>query len=75
MLDQNFVHHRAVSQLWAEFARNLTESIILPIDITWYARYLNESFANIKEQYNAQLEANGATLSMSRKVTINKLIL
>lgn len=64
MLDQNFVHHRAVAQLWAEVAKNLTESTILPFDIRWYGTYLKESFADIKGQYNAQLEENGATLSM-----------
>ena len=57
------MHHRAVTQLWAEVARNLAVADVLPMDIKWYATYLQESFADIKTRYTAQLEANGATLS------------
>ena len=57
------MHHRAVTQLWAEVARNLAVADVLPMDIKWYATYLQESFADIKARYTAQLEANGATLS------------
>lgn len=62
-MDKGFVYHRAVTQLWTEVARNLLESVVLPMDLDWYATYLNESVAGIKNRYGAQLEANQATLT------------
>ena len=61
------MYHKAITQMWAEMARNLTESIILPMDISWYATYLTDSLIEIKERYGAQLEANQASLSMNIK--------
>lgn len=63
IMDKGFVYHRAVTQLWTEVARNLLESVVLPMDLDWYATYLNESVAGIKNRYGAQLEANQATLT------------
>lgn len=34
------------------------------MDIKWYATYLTDSLADIKARYEAQLEANQASLSM-----------
>ncbi|XP_057377944.1 N-acetylated-alpha-linked acidic dipeptidase 2-like [Daphnia carinata] len=48
IIDKDFLYHRAVTQLWTEIAHNLTESVILPMDLAWYAIYLSESVANIK---------------------------
>lgn len=61
-MDKGFVYHRTVTQLWTEVARNLLESVLLPMDLDWYATYLNESVTGIKDRYGAQLEANQATL-------------
>lgn len=65
ILDIGFVHHRAVTQLWAEIAYNLTESVVLPMDIEWYATYLQESFDTIESQYGKQLKDNGASLGIN----------
>ena len=65
-MDPGFVHHRAVAQLWAEIARNLTESVILPMDLNWYSTFLTESFGNIQSRYGQQLTANNATLRKCR---------
>ena len=61
-MDQNFHFHRAITQLWSEVSRTLMESIILPMDIRWYADYLQNAFVDIRTRYGAQLAANGATL-------------
>lgn len=62
LTDRGFYFHQAVTQLWAEIALNLAESVILPMDLTWYATYLKESFAQIKTTYGAKITANGGTL-------------
>lgn len=63
IMDKGFLYHQAVAQLWAEIARNLTESTVLPFDVSWYSTYIRESFSEIKSRYIRQIEANGATLS------------
>lgn len=61
-MDIGFLYHRAVSQFWAEMALALADSVVLPLDIKWYAIYLEEEFTKIQQRYNEQLMANGATL-------------
>lgn len=63
IMDVGFLHHRAVTQLWAEVARNLLESVVLPLDPDWYATYLAEEVAGIQSRYGAKLEANNATMN------------
>jgi len=63
ILDKDFLYHRAVTQVWAEMAFTLAESVILPMDIKGYAVYLKDSFAYIKLTHGKQLENNNATLS------------
>ena len=53
-----------MAQLWAELARTLTESPILPMDIRWYAAFLQKVFVDIQTRYGTQLAANGASLGM-----------
>lgn len=66
VIDKGFVHHRAVAQLWAEVALNLTESTVLPFDIQGYSAYLNASFNDIKLRYGDRLITNGANLGLSK---------
>lgn len=42
------------------------------MDLDWYATYLTESVANIKQRYEAQLLANQATLSKSENGFLTK---
>jgi Transferrin receptor-like dimerisation domain len=63
IMDRGFLHHRAVTQLWAEVARNLLESVVLPLDLDWYAAYLAEEVAKIRSLYGPKLEANNATMN------------
>ena len=67
-MDKGFQYHRAVSQFWAEMARNLAESVVLPLDIKWYSVFLTEEFSKIKTRYNDRLMANGATLGKQHPV-------
>ena len=60
IIDRQMVCHRALAQLWAEVARNLSESVILPLNVTRYATYLTDALSSLKSVYNDRLEANGA---------------
>lgn len=73
IMDRGFHFHRAVSQLLAEMALNLTDSVILPLDVARYGLYLEGAFVNIKSRYKDKLEANGATLSNIWHVLDEKL--
>lgn len=68
IIDKGFLYHKAMAQLWAELARNLTESTILPMDIRWYAAHLQKVFVDIQTRYGAQLAANNATLGIIRVI-------
>ena len=59
MMDKGFLHHRAVTQLWAEITRNLTESDILPFDVQWYASYLGNELNQLKSRYTQQISEAG----------------
>lgn len=65
-IDKDLSYHRAVTQLWAEVARNLSESVIVPMDIGSYALHLNQSLGTIKSRYDRRyLQANGVTLGIN----------
>ena len=63
LMDKDFLYHRALTQMWAEMALTLAESVILPMDINGYATYLKKAFNDIKDRYGKQLSDNKATLS------------
>ena len=60
--------------LWAEIARNLTESVILPMDLNWYSIFLTDSFRNIQSRYGPLLAANNATLRKYQKLLIQLIL-
>jgi phage host-nuclease inhibitor protein Gam len=66
-MDKGFLFHRAVTQLWTEVARNLLEANVLPMDLDWYATYLDGEVAGIQSRYGAQLEANNASMNYFQK--------
>ena len=70
-MDVGFLHHRAVTQLWTEVARNLLEADVLPMDLDWYATYLDEEVAGIQSRYGAQLEANNATMNYIQESVVH----
>lgn len=61
LLDPGFLYHRAVTQLWAEIARNLAESDLLPFDVKTYATYMRSRLTALQTRYSTQMEEAGAT--------------
>ena len=62
--DPGFKYHRAMTQLVAEIARNLAESIVLPMDVALYAEYVKEYYENLREgSYGQRLIQEGISFS------------
>ena len=68
IIDSGLVHHVAITQLWTEIARRLIESEILPIDVTWYAIHLTDSFNAIQLKYGERLAANNVKLGKHESI-------
>ncbi|XP_038076194.1 N-acetylated-alpha-linked acidic dipeptidase 2-like isoform X2 [Patiria miniata] len=60
-LDYDFLRHQAVARLWAEVARDLAESVILPFDCTDYVTKITGSMDTVRTAYEAQMAAQGIT--------------
>ncbi|XP_033635312.1 putative N-acetylated-alpha-linked acidic dipeptidase [Asterias rubens] len=48
-LDPGFKYHKAMSQLMGEIARNLAESILLPMDVGVYAEYVKGYYESLRQ--------------------------
>lgn len=46
----------------SEIVLNLSESLVLPLDVLSYGTFLQRDFNNIESRYKAILESNGVTL-------------
>ena len=46
--DPGFIYHRAMTQLVGELARNLAESILLPMNVAVYAEHVHGYFENLR---------------------------
>ncbi|XP_033638801.1 putative N-acetylated-alpha-linked acidic dipeptidase isoform X1 [Asterias rubens] len=71
--DPGFKYHRAMTQLVAEIARNLAESIVLPMDVALYAEYVKEYYENLREgSYGQRLIQEGISFN-DMQAAVNKL--
>ncbi|KAK3598383.1 hypothetical protein CHS0354_034557 [Potamilus streckersoni] len=59
LMDQEFKYHTAVGQIWAEMARNLADTVIIPFNVSDYSRTLQELTQTLLKDYNKTLLANG----------------
>ena len=60
-LDYNFYRHQAVARLWTELARDLADSVILPMNCTDYAIKVHNSMDLVKEAYQDRMSQEGIT--------------
>ena len=61
IMDPSFEYHLAVSRVWAEMARNLADSLILPFNCTDYTANLEKSVKTLKEDYEEKMNQKGIT--------------
>lgn len=57
VIDPTFQHHLVVSRVWAEIARTLSDTLIVPINCTAYADRIRSGVENLKELYQDKMEA------------------
>ncbi|CAH1266289.1 NAALAD2 [Branchiostoma lanceolatum] len=62
IIDPDFVFHRAMSQLWAETARSLADSLILPFRLSEYGAVIGGMLEDLESRYGSQLVARGISL-------------
>ncbi|XP_077994025.1 N-acetylated-alpha-linked acidic dipeptidase 2-like [Glandiceps talaboti] len=60
-IDPDFTASLAVARLWAEVARDLSESVIIPFDCKDYAKQLKDAVANLKDAYETNMASKGIT--------------
>ncbi|XP_071801954.1 N-acetylated-alpha-linked acidic dipeptidase 2-like [Asterias amurensis] len=60
-LDYGFLRHQAVARLWAEVARDLSESAILPFNCKDYASKIRGTMDDVKSAYESQMALKGIT--------------
>ncbi|XP_077990166.1 putative N-acetylated-alpha-linked acidic dipeptidase [Glandiceps talaboti] len=60
-VDPDFTASLAVARLWAEVARDLAESVIIPFDCKDYAKQLKYAVADLKDAYETEMTQNDIT--------------
>ena len=63
-VDPDFLYHRAVAQIWLQFAVLLSDSVILPFNCTRYAQRLLEYAGDIVKNHGETLRKNNITLGL-----------
>lgn len=62
-MDPDFLIHRAVGQVWAEVARKMSDSVILPINCRLYAKFVADKRDLLIQEYGAAMTEKGIDLS------------
>ncbi|XP_061183780.1 N-acetylated-alpha-linked acidic dipeptidase 2-like [Saccostrea echinata] len=64
IMDRGFKRHRAVGQTWAELARNLADSLIIPFKVEDYAHKLQSLVKQLDSDFGALMRKNGIQLDL-----------
>ncbi|ELU09884.1 hypothetical protein CAPTEDRAFT_160163 [Capitella teleta] len=64
-MDPGFKLHAAVSQYWAELARNLADSYLLPFNVVDYAGAISDYVDRVEESFGELIRANGLGTSLA----------
>jgi hypothetical protein len=67
-LDRDFKYSLAVGRFWAEAARYMSDSLILPLTSRGYAVGLQQFLTDLQEGYEQLMNRNGITLEALRTV-------
>ena len=61
-IDPDYRCHVTVAQLWAEMARHLADSLVLPLNAVDYAHSLKEFLDQLATAFGDKMENNGVAL-------------
>ncbi|XP_014674344.1 PREDICTED: N-acetylated-alpha-linked acidic dipeptidase 2-like isoform X2 [Priapulus caudatus] len=68
LMDPTFEYHAAVTKMWGEMARNHADSILVPIDLSYYGTSLVDSVAKLQKDYKQLFIDSGVTFAASLDV-------
>lgn len=69
-------HHRAVGQVWAEVARDLADTTIIPLDVMNFAREVKKLVDVLKKDFGDILRKNGIKFGTAcQEMIIKKIVL
>ena len=60
-----FQCHKAIGQVWAEMARNLADSTILPFNISDYATVMKTMVSSLMKGFGTLMRNNGIKTGMT----------
>ncbi|XP_056023072.1 N-acetylated-alpha-linked acidic dipeptidase 2-like [Ostrea edulis] len=69
IMDRGFKYHRAVGQTWAEIARNLADSLIIPFKVQDYADKLDNLVKQLDTDFGHLMRRNGIQFELLYNVS------
>ncbi|XP_035675043.1 putative N-acetylated-alpha-linked acidic dipeptidase [Branchiostoma floridae] len=61
-IDPDFVYHRALVQIWGELARNMADSLLIPLGVEDYADFLQKTTYDFEQAAKAKLDEKNISL-------------
>lgn len=58
IMDQGFMYHKAIGQIWAEMGRDLADSLILPFNVSDYSGVIKSIGKTFMQSFKQQMENN-----------------
>ncbi|XP_071164480.1 N-acetylated-alpha-linked acidic dipeptidase 2-like [Mytilus edulis] len=71
IMDRGFKHHQATGQVWAEMARTLADTMIIPLDVVNFSNELISLVNTLDNDYGTMLRNNNITFDDLKSVTNN----
>ncbi|XP_052057708.1 N-acetylated-alpha-linked acidic dipeptidase 2-like [Mytilus californianus] len=71
IMDRGFKHHQATGQVWAEMARSLADTMIIPLDVVNFANELLSLVNTLDDDYGTMLRNHSITFDDLKTVTDN----
>ena len=65
IMDKSFEYHLAVTRIWAELARDLADSLIIPFNTKDTAKHITESIQTLKGYYETEMAKHSITWGRS----------
>ncbi|XP_076097524.1 N-acetylated-alpha-linked acidic dipeptidase 2-like isoform X2 [Mytilus galloprovincialis] len=71
IMDRGFKHHQATARVWAEMARALSDTMVIPFDVVNFANELLSLVNTLDEDYGTMLRNQSIIFDDFKKVTDN----
>ncbi|KAL4238328.1 hypothetical protein ACF0H5_003039 [Mactra antiquata] len=71
IMDQGFHYHKAIGQMWIEMARDLSDSLLIPYNVTDYGTTLEDIRQTFMDRFRKQLEDKGINTTVLDSAVAN----